>query len=854
MRSIIKSFTLISIVLLCFLALVSCEKTIPMHWVTTEEGYSVWCVDEQNVSYSWNGSTFSNLINGSGQLTISYVDGSSKTVPANAFYGALSKDDAIKSSSDEYYIGAVSDNKYSGFAALIKGNDIYVGDFYEGKPSGSLSLYRNGRVFYVGSWSDGAFDGEGTLYGQDGSIKSGIWEKGTLISAEVEIETDAGKYEGLVQNGKPNGFGKLSYRNGAEYEGNWKDGEWDGIGQYVFQKDTLLSEWTRGKANGSTILVAGNYQYEGQYAGDLPNGNGSYYCLDSTATYMYAGEWLNGKRSGYGDAIFQNGDSYFGEWKDDLYNGIGRYRYANGDVYDGEWTNNLPNGQGQYISQEFKYGGEWLEGWIHGFGRIDFANGDIYEGDFCEGKKCGYGLYQYANGNVYEGEFYDDKINGLGVFTFADGNWYEGEFLNGKIQGNGTLYYSDSTGVVTLTAFWDKPNEFPSQASIIFPNGDCYEGPLVNGEPTAEGTWYVLDSNGEKSKVIDRLSSINDYYKQHRETFNKVVIYTSLALTAVEIAATAAIPLTGGASAIIATSAHFANTGLNALDIAMAAGSASLDLATADTDEEKAEAAIDLGAEVAINGALLLLPKALQAGPVKKITSKLSSSATSLARSSLIKFSKNKAVAKVVRVVKNKEKKLILSLEKSAIGRKYFRATAKANYQYVTNEQVQRVIKNNPNVKVPEYNPNAAGSGKVLGDNALQFMSEKARRRYNAERRIMGQRRAQWHHAIAGNKSNAAAEECRSILKKYRIDINDPRNAILLPVEPKSIMRGTIHGKHVNNYDEYVLNRLKQAATPEQCLEVMDDIKRELYKGQLQLLTEHRVNTAIRTVTRESMY
>ena len=182
------------------------------------------------------------------------------------------------------------------------------------------------------------------------------------------------------------------------------------------------------------------------------------------------------------------------------------------------------------------------------------------------------------------------------------------------------------------------------------------------------------------------------------------------------------------------------------------------------------------------------------------------------------------------------------------------RATAKANYQYVTNEQVQRVIKNNPNVKVPEYNPNAAGSSKVLGDNALQFMSEKARRRYNAERRIMGRRRAQWHHAIAGRKSNAAAEECRSILKKYRIDINDPRNAILLPVEPKSIMRGTIHEKHVNNYDEYVLNRLKQAATPEQCLEVMDDIKRELYKGQLQLLTEHRVNTAIRTVTRESMY
>lgn len=91
-------------------------------------------------------------------------------------------------------------------------------------------------------------------------------------------------------------------------------------------------------------------------------------------------------------------------------------------------------------------------------------------------------------------------------------------------------------------------------------------------------------------------------------------------------------------------------------------------------------------------------------------------------------------------------------------------------------------------------------------------------------------------------------------MKKFKIDINDPRNAILLPVEPKSIMKGTLHGKHANNYDEYVLNRLKQAATPEQCLEVMDDIKSELYKGNLQLLIEHKVNTALRTVTRKSMY
>ena len=67
-------------------------------------------------------------------------------------------------------------------------------------------------------------------------------------------------------------------------------------------------------------------------------------------------------------------------------------------------------------------------------------------------------------------------------------------------------------------------------------------------------------------------------------------------------------------------------------------------------------------------------------------------------------------------------------------------------------------------------------------------------------------------------------------------------------------MKGTLHGKHLNSYDDYVLGRLKQAITPEQCFEVMDDIKKELYKGQLQLLAKHRVNTAIGTVTRKSIY
>lgn len=840
-------------ILLSF-AVSACKPHVRMGWVTTEEGYSIWCVPDSTKSYSWDGETVGNLINGRGTLTATTDSGAVVVKNISAYYGAQLKSDAIQISSEEFYIGSTSDGKYAGYAALVKGDDVYIGDFHDGKPSGCLTLYRAGKVYYSGQWKNGTFDGEGALYKEDGSVKSGIWKEGTLIEAEVEIETEAGKYEGTILDGRPDGIGKLSYKNGTEYEGNWKAGEWSGVGQYVAKNDTVISEWVNGKANGATICVFGDYKYEGQFSNDLPNGTGSLYCLNSDAPYVYSGEWENGLRQGYGDAVYSNGDSYFGEWKDDAYNGVGRYRYANGDVYEGDWVNNLPSGKGQYLSQTFKYGGDWLDGWIHGFGRIDFSNGDIYEGDFCEGKKCGQGLYQYANGNVYEGEFYDDNINGLGVFTFSDGNRYEGEFLNGQIYGNGTLYYADSTGIVTLTAFWDKPNEFPSEASIVFLNGDCYEGPLFNGEPTSEGVWYVIDKNRGETKIIDKLSEINDCYKLHKEIINKVVMFTSIALTAVEIGATIAVPLTGGATAPIASGAKYANIAINVLDAAIAVSSVSIDLATAKTQEEKISAIMTLGTEVAVNVALMAAPKFLKAGPVDAIKSRLSASATKAVRTSIVKLSKQKAFGKAVSVVKNKEKKLVLALEKSAIGKKYFRITARPEYQYVTNERYKKVIRNNPKVKPAEFHSDAPGDGGLLGANARRFMSPRANRRYNAERRIMGVRRAQWHHVVAGNKSNAAADECRQILKNFKIDINDPRNAILLPVDPKSIMRGTIHGKHVNSYDEYVLNRLKQAVTPEQCLEVMDDIKKELYQGHLQLLIEHRVNTALRTVTRKSMF
>ncbi len=45
---------------------------------------------------------------------------------------------------------------------------------------------------------------------------------------------DGGKYEGQIENGKPNGHGSLIYRNGTRYVGEFKEGHWDGSGTLSF--------------------------------------------------------------------------------------------------------------------------------------------------------------------------------------------------------------------------------------------------------------------------------------------------------------------------------------------------------------------------------------------------------------------------------------------------------------------------------------------------------------------------------------------------------------------------------------------------------------------------------------------
>ena len=99
------------------------------------------------------------------------------------------------------------------------------------------------------------------------------------------------KYEGVISNGKPNGFGVLTY---------------------PYDEKNVVGEWKNGKYDGQVILT-------------FPDGE------------KYVGEYKDGKKNGQGTKTWTNGDMYEGEFKDGKYDGQGTYTWSDGRKYVGEW-------------------------------------------------------------------------------------------------------------------------------------------------------------------------------------------------------------------------------------------------------------------------------------------------------------------------------------------------------------------------------------------------------------------------------------------------------------------------------------------------------------------------------------
>ena len=124
---------------------------------------------------------------------------------------------------------------------------MYVGEFKNGKKSGSgVSISADGSS-YVGDWKDGIFNGQGTFEYTDGSKYEGQWKDGKQ-NGQGTLTYPEGTYTGQWKDGKRNGQGVATLKAGGGYSGQWKDGAMSGKGTYTDENGgKLLGIWADGK-------------------------------------------------------------------------------------------------------------------------------------------------------------------------------------------------------------------------------------------------------------------------------------------------------------------------------------------------------------------------------------------------------------------------------------------------------------------------------------------------------------------------------------------------------------------------------------------------------------------------------
>lgn len=239
-------------------------------------------------------------------------------------------------------------------------------------------------------------------------------------------------------------------------------------------------------------------------------------------------------------------------------------------------------------------------------------------------------------------------------------------------------------------------------------------------------------------------------------------------------------------------------------------------------------------------------PKVLKKIPMRKMGVKVSNFALGTYKKSVITISKNQVFGKSVKIIKNTAGEMEKKIETSVPVRAFRRYQIKKE-QFIDRKRFDVGIdKVKHKLKLGKE-----ADGQTLYHNMKQFMSEEARKLWALEKktaRWLGHKVGEAHHIVAGN--SPTAQKARKILEKCKIDINDPRNVILLPMDKRSALNGTIHGRHISQYDDIVYKKLSEAYSKkgrEGVLEALDEIREELIKGDIQLLKKHSFNTILNT-------
>jgi hypothetical protein len=200
------------------------------------------------------------------------------------------------------------------------------GTYYEGNLENNLpnTAYENGNMNY-NNQKDNIDSKKGELKLFENDIYKGEWLNGKFKGKGLLFISNKCKYEGEFKDSLFSGQGNLTYSDIDEYnyfyEGQFENNKFEGEGYFKFQ----LNEKNEDQFE----------DYNGQWKNGLPNGKGIYTWKGGI---KYVGAYLDGKKEGYGKYIFNSGNSYYtGNWSNGKPNGRGQLKLNENIKLSGDW-------------------------------------------------------------------------------------------------------------------------------------------------------------------------------------------------------------------------------------------------------------------------------------------------------------------------------------------------------------------------------------------------------------------------------------------------------------------------------------------------------------------------------------
>ena len=284
---------------------------------------------------------------------------------------------------DGEYMNGKKNGKCKEYYYFNTNTVIFEGEYLDGLKYGKAKEYDKynnlifeGEYFKGKKWNGKHYDGQNNIVSEikegNGNIKT-FDNKGKLI------------FECSYLNGEENGIRKEYFPDGKLYfEGNYLNGKKNGKckmyngdmlrfeGEYLYDYKLTGKEYINNKS-----IYEGEYLYNKKWNGKgydekrnasyiINNGNGKvieYH--DYYFTLKFEGEYLNGKRSGYGK----------------------EYNYDGYIIFEGEYLNGEKSGKGKEYLINTIFEGEYLKGKKNGKGKIYKIGKLIFEGEYLNGKK-----------------------------------------------------------------------------------------------------------------------------------------------------------------------------------------------------------------------------------------------------------------------------------------------------------------------------------------------------------------------------------------------------------------------------------------------------------------------------------